>query len=210
VSTHPQPPAAAPGGGPGPWTGAPFGQPYPSQVSRDDQQSSGADQVVFSIASMLGGVVAGFAGGAAWAALADPPKALITQRGAFLVSEVSYDHQVTVTLWFLVVGIVGGLVVGAVIGLLGRRHGLAVVVAAILMSAVATGLAAWSGINVFGPDGPQPHGGSPGDLVPTALSITSDVAYLGWPIGALIGVLLATAVLPNSAFKTTRGGDAVR
>jgi hypothetical protein len=210
VSTHPQPPGPAPGGGPGPWTGAPFGQPYPSQISRDDQQSSGADQIVFAVASILGGVVAGFAGGAAWAALADPPKALITQRGAFLVSEVSYDHQVTVTLWFLVVGIVGGLVAGAVIGLLGRRLGPVAVGAAVLMSAVATGLAAWSGIHAFGPDGPQPHAGSPGDLVPTALSITSDVAYLGWPIGAMLGVLIATALLPTSAFKTPQGGGVVR
>jgi hypothetical protein len=168
---------------------------------------------------MLGGVVAGFAGGAAWAALADPPKALITQRidesgdlvrGAFLVSEVSYDHQVTVTLWFLAVGIVGGLVAGALIGLLGRRLGPVTVGAAVLMSAVATGIAAWSGITMFGPDGPHDQAGSLGDLVPTALSITSDVAYLGWPIGALLGVLIATAVLPTTAFKTPQGGGAVR
>jgi hypothetical protein len=210
VSTHPQPPAAAPGGGPGPWTGAPFGEPYPSQVSRDDQQSSAADQIVFVVASMLGGVVAGLVGGWAWAALADPPKALITRRGAFLVSEVSYDHQVTVTLWFLVVGVVGGLVAGAVIGLIGRRHGPVAVVAAVLMSAVATGLAAWSGINAFGPDGPQPHASAVGDLVPTALSISSDVAYLGWPVGAVLGVLIVTAALPAGAFKTARGEPGIR
>jgi hypothetical protein len=195
VSTHPQPPA--PGGGPAPWTGAPFGATSPPQVSLDDEETSGADRVVFLLASVLGGVIAGFAGGALWAALADPPKALITGQGAFLVSELSYNARVTVTLWFLAVGVLGGIVGGAVIGLLGRRHGPASVVASLLMSAVASGLAAWSGIHVFGPDGPQPHSGAPGDYVTTALAITSDVAYLGWPIGALLGVLLVTAVLPQ-------------
>jgi hypothetical protein len=197
VSTPPQSSAPTPAGGPGPWTGTPFGQPYPPQVNRDDQTSV-ADRVVFALASMLGGVVAGFAGGAVWAAVADPPMALVTKQGVFFGSEVGYDHRVAVTLWFLVVGILGGVAAGVVVGWLGRKHGPAAVVAAVLMSAVASGLSAWSGIHVFGPNVDDAlAGASPGDQVKTALSITSDVAYLGWPIGALLGVLLITAVWPT-------------
>jgi hypothetical protein len=196
VSTPPQSPAPTPAGGPSPWTGTPYGQPYPPQVSRDE--TSGADRVVFALASMLGGVVAGFVGGAVWAALADPPTAVVTRDGVFFVSEIAYDHRVAVTLWFLVAGVLGGLVAGVVVGWLGRKHGPAAVVAAVLMSAVASALSAWSGIHVFGPNADDAlAAASPGDQVTTALSITSDVAYLGWPIGALIGVLLITAVWPS-------------
>jgi hypothetical protein len=210
VSTHPQSPVPAPGGGPAPWSGVPFGQPYPPQVSRDDEQSSGPDQIVFTVASMLGGVAAGFAGGAVWEKLADPPLALVTRQGVFLASEAGYDHRVVETLWFFVVGIVGGIVVGAVVGLIGRRHGVVAVVAAALMSAVASGLAAWSGIHVFGPDvSSQLAGAGPGDQVRTALTIGSDVAYLGWPIGALIGVLLAAAVLPGDKPKSARNSPGI-
>jgi hypothetical protein len=194
---------------PAPWTGAPYGQ-APPQVSRDDEGSSGADQIVFTVASMLAGVAVGFAGGKVWAALADPPLAQITRRGAFLASEVGYDHRVVETLWFLAVGIVGGLFVGAVVGLLGRRHGAVTVAAAALASAVASGIAAWSGIHVFGPDiQSELASASAGDQVRTALTITSDVAYLGWPIGALIGLVLATAVLPRDTPKSTRNPPGV-
>jgi hypothetical protein len=146
-----------------------------------------------------------------WAAIADPPYALVTRQGVFLASEVGYDHRAVETLWFLVVGILGGIIAGAVIGLLGRRHGRVTVVAAVLMGAVATGLAAWSGIHVFGPDlGSQLADAAPGDQVQTALTVTSDVAYLGWAIGALLGLLAATAALPSDAFKTLRRGADVR
>jgi hypothetical protein len=194
---------------PAPWTGAPFGQ-QPPQVSRDDDQSSGADQIVFTVASMLGGVIAGFVGGRVWDAVADPPLALVTKQGAFLASEVGYDHRVVETLWFLAVGIVGGVIGGALLGVIGRRHGAVTVLAAGLMGAVASGIAAWSGIHVFGPDMEAALAdASPGDQVHTALTIGSDVAYLGWPIGALFGLVLATAVLPRYTFKSARDRSGV-
>jgi hypothetical protein len=197
---------------PAPWTGAPFGERQPPpQINRDDEQSSAADQIVFAVSSTLGGVVAGFAGGAVWAALADPPTAVVTRQGVFLASEVGYDHRAVETLWFLVVGILGGILAGALIGLIGRRHGATTVVAVVLMSAVAAALAAWSGIHVFGPDlGSQLADASPGDQVRTALTVTSDVAYLGWSIGALLGLLGATAALPRSAFKSLRRTPDIR
>jgi hypothetical protein len=95
-----------------------------------------------------------------------------------------------------------------VIGLIGRRLAPATVVAAVLAGAVASGLAAWSGIHVFGPDlESQLTDASPGDYVHTALTITADVAYLGWPIGALIGLVAVTALMPSGAFKTPRRGS---
>jgi hypothetical protein len=187
----------------------PYGE-QPPQVSRDDQQSSSADQIVFALASMLGGVAAGFAGGAIWAAVATTPAAIVTRRGVFLASEIGYDQRATESLWFLAVGVLGGVVAGSAVGLLGRRHGPASVVAAVLASVVAAALAAWSGIHVFGPDlTAQLAGAAPGDEVHTALVVTSDVAYLGWPIGVLIGVIIVVAALPGEAVKTIRHGPDV-
>jgi hypothetical protein len=189
---------------PAPWTGAPFGEP-PPQVSRDDELSSGADQIVFVLVSMLGGVAAGFAGGAIWSAVVTPPMALVTRRGVFLASEAGYDQRAAETLWLLVIGFVGGLVVGSMIGVIGRRHGTATVIAAVSMSVIATALTAWSGIHVFGPDvGAQLAAAAPGDQVRTALTVTSDVGYLGWPIGALAGVMIAVAALPGETLKSLR------
>jgi hypothetical protein len=189
---------------PAPWTGAPFGEtPQPPQISRDDHRGSGADQIVFTVASMLGGVAAGFAGGAVWSHVVDPPMAIVTRQGVFLASEIGYDHRAAETMWFLVVGVLGGIVIGVVVGLFGRRYGPVSVMAAVLSGAVATAIAAWSGIHVFGPDlGAQLADASPGDQVRTALTITSDVAYLGWPIGALIGLLAVVALLPKDDPKT--------
>ena len=77
--------------------------------------------------------------------------------------------------------------------------------AAVSAGAVASGLAAWSGIHVFGPDlAAQLADARPGDQVQTALTVTSDIAYLGWPIGALLGLIVATSLLPPGAFKTAR------
>ena len=163
---------------------------------------------MFTVASILGGVVAGFAGGAVWAAVADPPLALVTRDGVFLTSEVSYDHRVAETLWFLAVGVLGGI-------LLGRRD---------RPDRPATRPADCRGGRVGGRGGvrarlpgreytssapisqSQLADASPGDHVHTALTITADVAYLGWPIGALIGLLAVTALMPSGAFKTPHRG----
>jgi hypothetical protein len=197
---------------PAPWTGTPFGDhPQPPQINRADDQASTADQIVFTVASMLGGVAAGFAGGAVWAAVADPPLASVTRQGVFLASEAGYNQRVAESLWLLVVGLVGGILVGAIVGVVGRRLGLTAIVAAVAAAAVATGIAAWSGIHVFGPDlGAQLADARPGDQVRTALTVTSDVAYLGWPIGALLGLLVITALIPSSAFETPPRAPGVR
>jgi hypothetical protein len=147
--------------------------------------------------AILAGIALAFIGGFVWAKIADPPKALVTDDGVFLTGEIGYNAQVVVTLWFIVVGLIGGILSGLVVGLLGRRHGGASVVAVIVMCAVASGLGAWAGIHVFGPDmTAQVADASSGDLITTELSIGSDVAYLGWPIGGLLGAFVGIAFWP--------------
>jgi hypothetical protein len=154
-------------------------------------------------------VVLAFVSGYLWALVADPPEALVTPQGVFLTDEVSFDHQVTATLWFLAIGALLGVVAGFVTTVLGRRQGLAVVVGVLAMSAVATLLGAWLGIHVFGPDPESAvQSAQPGDTVTSALEISSAVVYLGWPIGGLAGVLLGLVTWPaektqNPAFASS-------
>lgn len=176
--------------------------PPPGIHPADGQPAAGgevrsADRAAFVVTAILVGVAAGFAGGFVWAAVANPPEATVTRRGVFLASEVAYNAQVSASLWFLVVGVVGGVVLGLGAGLVGRKHGLATIAAAVLMCAAASGIAAWSGASVFGPDlDEQVAGAKPGDQVTTELSVGADVVYLGWPIGGLLGVFGAIACWP--------------
>jgi hypothetical protein len=146
---------------------------------------------MFGLALLAGVGLAGI-GGFLWSVLADPPSALVTEQGPVFVSELDYDRQVVATLWFLTLGVLLGLVAGLVLGLLGRRLGVLLVAGVVLMTVVASGLSAWLGEHLFGPDADAAlAAASVGDSVTVALTIGSDVAYLGWPVGGLAGLFVA-------------------
>ncbi len=149
---------------------------------------------MFVAIAALAGVILGVLGGWLWSVVADPPVGVLTDKGVFLTEERAYDQQVVMTLWFLVVGVGLGLLCGLAVGLLGRKHGVTTVVAVLVMTAIASGLSAWLGIEVFGPD-PQAQVASSavGDPITAALEIATKVAYLGWPIGGLLGLLVGVS-----------------
>jgi ABC-type uncharacterized transport system permease subunit len=152
------------------------------------------ERAVFVLTAAAVGIGLGIVGGLLWSLVADPPAGVLTERGVFLTDEISYNQQVVMTLWYLVVGAGLGLIGGVACGLLGRRHGVTVVVATLAMTAIAAGVSAYFGIHVFGPDpAAQLAESSVGDRITAALDIETFVAYLGWPIGGLIGVLLAVS-----------------
>lgn len=191
--------------GPGPYPPPgspiqPFGsyQPpglYPPQVSVDDS-SSGTDQVVFAVVCLLAGVALGFATGWLWAQLADPPTALVTDQGVFVKGgESAYDQRAVETLWFMAVTAGVGLLAGFIATVVGRRHGVATVVAVIAMSAVAGWLSGWSGVHLFGPDAEAELATAVvGDTITSGLDIGTWIAYLGWPIGALLGTVIGISL----------------
>jgi hypothetical protein len=71
------------------------------------------------------------------------------------------------------------------------------------MTAIACALSAWLGIELFGPD---PHeqvaASSNGDPITAALDISSKVAYLGWPIGGLLGLLVGVSTWTRAKLPT--------
>ncbi len=159
--------------------------------------SSPAARGVFAAGCMVAGAALAMGAAAIWARLADPPAATLTRQGSFL-GEQQLDQQVGVTLWFLVISVAFGVVSGLVVGVVGRRHGVTTVVAALLLAVVGAALSAWLGTSVFGPDeAAQLSDAGVGDLITSKLTITTDLAYLGWPIGSLAGVITGIAAWPS-------------
>lgn len=132
-----------------------------------------------------------------WVQVADPPSALLSAKGVFL-GEAELDRLVGLTWWFLTIGLVFGTVTGLAVAWRGHRHGLGTVVAALALTCVASYLTYRFGHDIFGADvDQQVTQAQVGDLITTDMRIESLVAFLGWPVGGLIGVLAGVASWPK-------------
>lgn len=167
---------------------------YPERPGRS---STAGHDVVFVAVSALAGVGVAFPAAWIWLQLADPPTGQLTKTGITL-GEVQLNQRSEVTLWFLAVGFVAGLVAGIVVGWLGRRRGIVAVVAVVVLSAVGAALTAFLGIHLFGPDEKaEAAAASVGDSITSRLTVDTDLAYLGWPIGGVVGACLAILCWPE-------------
>jgi hypothetical protein len=179
---------------------------YPAQTGRSSRSSRLRRDGLLVVVAALAGAILAFPAAEVWLHLADPPAGELTRSGVAL-GEVQLNQQSGVTLWFLVVGAVAGLLAGLVVGWLGRRRGMVAVVAVVVLCAVGAWLSAYLGIHVFGPDEKaEAADASIGDLVVSELSVGTFLAYLGWPIGGLLGAcaaLLCSPDYPNETFRTS-------
>ena len=141
------------------------------------------------------GCVLALAAAAAWVRLADPPTARM-ERGGALLGEQQLDQQVGITVWFLVIGAVLGLVCGLVVAAVARRYGVLSVLGVLIACVVASLLSGWLGIHVLGPDRIAGPAVSVGTIITSPLSIGTRVAYLGWPLGGMLGAVLAIVWWP--------------
>ena len=171
----------------------------PSAV--DDDPSSLRQRLVFVILCTAVGAVAALPAAWAWARLADSPTAALTATGLSF-GEREFDRVAGVTLWFLVIGLVFGLVLGGAVGWMGRRHGVVTVIAVVALCLAGSGLTQLFGTQLFGPaqgidmvelftsDSRAPlRDAAVGDVIRSELAVRSNVAYLGWPIGGMIGAI---------------------
>ena len=157
--------------------------------------------------------VGGLLGGLAWAQLTHPAEYLVTRDGAYL-DEQGLGEVFAADGWFLVIGLVLGCLAGAALTYAFRRHGWVAVLAVLAGSCLASYLCYQVG-HALGPAALNPRldAAAPGDRVPVPLTIKASGVYLGWPIGAMFGALLATlawnrndpaAVVPVSSRSATR------
>lgn len=151
------------------------------------------------VAATIGlGVVAAVVGGLIWATLANPPSVRLQAGGGVVLGEVGLDQQAGVTLWFFLVGVVGGAICGLAIGWFGARLGWPTVVAVLVCCGIATWGSSLAGQHLFGPDPlAEVRHASTGSLITLAVHVDSWVAYLGWPIGGAAAVLAVVLGWPK-------------
>ena len=138
------------------------------------------------------GVVLAVAAGWVWVRLADPPSARVAANGGVYLGEVGLNQQAGVTLWFIVLGVALGGATGLALGWFGERFGWQSVVGVLVACVVATLGSRWLGQHVFGAD-PRAEAAhaQAGTRITFGVSLDTKVAYLGWPIGGLLGAIAA-------------------
>ncbi|MGH3631959.1 MAG: hypothetical protein ACRDRL_31525 [Sciscionella sp.] len=143
----------------------------------------------------LVGVVLAFLGGWLWVRLGNPPQAPVVSGGASVgasLGELQISELAKTTVWFLVIGAVLGALAGLAVGWLGRRRGVWAVFGLLALCGAATVLSWVFGQYLFGADlDAQLQHAAVGSMVRLGVSLGTPVAYLGWPIGGLAGVLAA-------------------
>jgi len=170
------------------------------------------ERIVYVACCVGAGLVASLPAAWLWIKIADPPSTRLTAQG-LKFGETSFDQVTTITMWFFVIGIGFGLVLGLVAASLGRRHGWVAVLAVLVMCWVGSALMAWWGVHVFGPDHPidfvalfngttqqrteMLHGLHPGDLLVSTVEPSTRLVLFGWPIGGMIGVLASASWWPT-------------
>lgn len=135
-------------------------------------------------------IVTGVVGAVAWAQLAEPAHWQVSD-GHLIMTEEAAAAEFGVLVWFVVIGATLSFVLGF-LGQLALRSEWSGVVA-MALAAVAGGLLAWRLGIAFGPPDPRSVvDARQGDLVPDQLGLGSPVPFFAWPLGALLGVLIAT------------------
>jgi hypothetical protein len=135
--------------------------------------------------------VLGLAVGLLWPQLVDPALSERTAEG-ISTSEVQLGQVFSADGWFVILGFLGSLVLGAALML--RRRGHEVVVLLLLL--VGTYLAADHvaqpiGISLGPPDPVEVlTDAEVGDTAPVRLALTSQADLLSWPLGGAVGALI--------------------
>jgi hypothetical protein len=184
-----------------------------TRPSSSGQPTSGRQQLLYVVSCAAAGAVLGLPGGLVWVLVAGPPAAALTADGVYF-GEAELDSLTGVSLWFLAVGAMAGLLAGLVVGWLGQRHGVATVFAVLACCAAAAVVSYWTGVHVFGADEQaQLADAEVGDQITSGVTVDTYVVLLGWPIGGLIGGLAAmfgwsSRDFRGSSASTSSGGIA--
>lgn len=142
---------------------------------------------------LVAAVLCGVAGAWLWAQIANPGTWTVTEQG-LTMGEDAAQGQFSVLASFVAVGVGGGLLFGLVGALLtgsGRAHGHWGLVPVLSALSMAAALIAWRLGVEFGPPDPQAVAGlAAGDTVSDQLAVNAWTAFLAWPIGTLVGILI--------------------
>jgi hypothetical protein len=135
--------------------------------------------VSFAVAAVLVGLI--------WPHLVDPVVVERTDAG-LLTDEVALGDRFDVVGWYALLAAGAGLLLGAVLAATRRTHEVVTLLAVVACACLAAWLSAEVGSWV-GPDDPNQvlADAEVGDTAEDRIVLTADVAYLVWPVAALIG-----------------------
>lgn len=171
-----------------------YGMPVAARVERRSTRPAARSVVALFSVSLLAGLVLGSLAAWLWVSLSDPPQARLYSNGGIYLGEQALNQQAGITLWFFVIGAGFGVVAGLAVSWVGFRFGWLTVAAVVALCVVGSIVSRYAGVHVFGPD---PHAqaahASTGDLIRLGVQVDTWVAYLGWPIGGVLGALAGIA-----------------
>ena len=135
-------------------------------------------------------VVAAVVVGALWPQLVDPVVVEVTELG-LLTDEVALGERFDTVGWYSLLGAGSGLLLGAILTARGRAHEVATLLAVLAGACLAAWLSARVGTWLGPGDAEQALAGAePGSTAEERITLTTDAAYLTWPIAALLGSTL--------------------
>jgi hypothetical protein len=140
---------------------------------------------------VVGFVLAGAAAGFVWERIWTPPNGVVVEHQWRPEDAIALQQQFSGTGWYVIVGMVAGLVLGVGASLLVDRVPL-LTLAAVLVGAA---LAAWMMSSVGSSLGPgDPHqlakSAADGTRLPSQLEVSGWSPFVALPVGALIGLLI--------------------
>jgi hypothetical protein len=141
------------------------------------------------------GLGLGAASGVVWWAVTVLPTFRVVTGGGAVTSERGLANYIAADAWFVVCGVVVGLVVGLLAWRWFGRVGWPVVVLTVVIGGGA-GLLCWLVGYRIGPGSFDVRlaAAHPGDLVPIDLTLRAKAALLVWPLFAVIPVLLGSSL----------------
>lgn len=123
--------------------------------------------------------------------LAVDPATFTKVDGRGSMGELDLGKRFNADGWYVVIGVLAGLVSGLVLTAWRSRDFLLTTGLVVLGSGLAAAVMTWTG-HALGPGETDAalEAASAGEQVPTQLSVTAKAAYLVWPLGALVGGLV--------------------
>ncbi len=161
---------------------------WPAEAAPEKPARLGSSGVLADLAWVLGlFAVAGAAAGVAWWKLAKPALYTRTSDNAVMF-QGELGNRVQSDGWFVVIGLVAGILVGVVLIQWRRGHPLLVVLVGYAASLGAAALAMWLGRMLGHQDvAALLRKAAVGDHIPDSLNVISRLVVVAWPIGFLIG-----------------------
>ena len=156
--------------------------------------------------------LAGAGAGWAWHSLWAPAPPGVAVEGRWIpLPPVGSAAQFAGTGWFVLVGVVAGLVLGVLVGLLLSREELVSLGAVVVGSAAATAAMYRVGVALAPPDpGPLAAQAEDGTRLLGSLTVAGASPFAALPVGALVGLALTYLLVQRALWRAPEHPLAVR